>query len=51
MNQKELLEKIENMSPSELSKLFCEALDEAGVEYEIRKTNIKFSGLIIDENE
>ena len=51
MNQNEILEKIENMPAAELSKLFCEALDEAGIEYERGKANIKFSGLSTLEKE
>lgn len=50
MNQNEILEKIENMPAAELSKLFCEALDEAGIEYEVGKSDIKFSGLSIDDH-
>ena len=41
--------KINSMEPAELSKLFCDALDESGIKYEIGKCNINFNGLSVDD--
>lgn len=42
MKKEELFERIENMSPEELSRLFCEALDESDIPYETGVSRIAF---------
>ena len=44
-----VIDKINSIEPAELSKLFCDALDESGIKYEIGKCNINFSGLSVDD--
>ena len=50
MNMEQILKRIDQMDPAELSALVCEALDEANVEYVKGKSDIKFNGLPIDDN-
>lgn len=46
MNDKQIFEMIDTMDPALLSQLFCEALDESGIEYQIGETNIVFPNLM-----
>ena len=46
MNDKQIFDMIDTMDPAILSQLFCEALDESGIEYQIGDTDIVFPNLV-----
>lgn len=48
MNEQDILEKIKNTSPEQLSSVVCKALYDSDIEYEYGISHIQFDKLIID---